>query len=305
MSYPNDVHCFYVDHSFYDVRQIGNTYSKLNQEVMLRGGTDIIVATCQRIEAFTTMNSNPFPDTLNLPFRHISGQDQLKQRLLSVSSGIESQILGEKNIYYQIKKACSSCSEDNAMKGMFLNALDAAMALRVEHDFYSSMDYEDVSTSILQEHTEKIPATELNLVIVGSGMLARNFLKEQILSQYKNIYFLTRAKRNLKKKLEQHLKQNVLTCDEFMKQDHTSFHCIVATSQVDKGDYLDAVKKVLTLPSCKGIFDLSATPMFDNLESSGFYADTYSKTYNKYVEKHNKLMMNKKQLLESAITTMI
>lgn len=298
----NGVHCFYVDHSFYDVRHIGSTYSTLKKETMLRGNTDIIVATCQRIEAFTAMGTNPFIAHLDLPFRHISGQDRLKERILSICSGIESQLLGEKNIYYQVKKACGFSTDDNAMKGMFLDALDTAMKIRIKHNFYSSMDYEDVSTSILQEHVGDKPASELNLVIVGSGMLARNFLKEQIISQYKNIFFLTRSKRNLKKKMEQHLKQNVLTCDEFVEKNKGDFHCIVATSRIDKDNYLDAVKGVLTFPSCKGVFDLSASPLFEDIVISGFYADTYSPIYNKYIVKHNKNMQDKRQLIRSVIS---
>ncbi|MFW5489781.1 MAG: hypothetical protein ACNI3A_15390 [Desulfovibrio sp.] len=115
MFQSDSYHCYYMDHSFFDARQIGSIYSQLAGVCSENKDEDgLILSTCQRIEVYSASEGNPL-SSLELPFQHDSGKDSVKKRLLSICCGIESQILGEKNIYYQVRNACSSSEEQVAI----------------------------------------------------------------------------------------------------------------------------------------------------------------------------------------------
>ena len=86
--YAQQYNCFYVDHTFFDPRKIGATYTRLHQD-LIHDAQSMVIATCQRIEIYTTHENNPL-EQLDLPFRAISGMDNLERRLVAICSGIES-----------------------------------------------------------------------------------------------------------------------------------------------------------------------------------------------------------------------
>ncbi len=294
-------HCYYVDHSFHSAREIGGIYSELSNMYSAEELDGcIVLATCQRIEAYTLSASNPFAG-LGLPFRHIAGRDALRKRIAAIGAGVESQILGERNVYYQVRNAFRDVQDGNALKGIFTEALQRAQAIRRERGFYADMNYEDISLAILQDVMGRAGAGNVGLVIVGSGMLARNFLEKGNISIYNGVRFLTRSPRNLRKKFDRELKMSVMRCADFRAEDGEEYHCIIATNGIDIGGYSDEVRNVLLSDACKAVFDLSAAPLFGDELGATFYVDTYSSLYFDYVNQHNGTKIAESQRIRDEI----
>ena len=300
MHQNNSLHCHHVDHSFYATEEIGKIYSTLSQNFSQQDLADsVVLATCQRIEAYTTRNANPLA-SLHLPFKHISGRDALKHRLTSIACGVESQILGERNVYYQVINAFRDEDDDNVLKRICAEAIADADAIRKEHGFSADMNYEDISLAILRDTLASADADGVGLVVVGSGMLARNFLDKGDLP-YDPIVFLTRSPKNLKKKLDDQQKMGVMRCGDFLARHNGPYHCIIATNGLEKDNYAEAVRPVLLSGACKAVFDLSAAPLFQRDLQSTFYADTYSSLYFKYVNWHNSAKLTEAKRIKDEI----
>jgi|GEM_PF-4335924 len=287
MPQTDSFHCFYVDHSFFDARQIGSIYNQLTGLCPGRRNKEcLVLSTCQRIEAYSCQDNNPL-SALDIPFQRGTGRDAVKKRLLSICCGIESQILGERNIYYQVENACAASHPDSTMRNLFAETLAEARRIRDDNDFHAEMDYEDVSINILRENTPGDTREKPALLVIGSGMLARNFLKKNITEHYDDLLFITRAPKNLKKKLDQPLKEKVLRAGEFLALPPMPFQCIIATNGLEKDGYADEIRTIVTSPQCRGVFDLSAVPLFQTELKRIFYADTYSSIYFSYVNRYN------------------
>jgi glutamyl-tRNA reductase len=301
MTQERTPHCYYVDHSFHSAREIGGIYSKLSgmyspEEL----GGCIVLATCQRIEAYTLSEGNPFAG-LGLPFRHLAGLEAVRKRIVAIGAGVESQILGERNVYHQVRNAFRDADDGNALKGLFTEALQGAQAIRRARGFYADMNYEDISLAILQDVLGRTGVDAVGLVIVGSGMLARNFLEKDILSVYNGVKFLTRSPRNLKKKFDKELKMSVMRCSDFRANESEEYHCIIATNGIDVGGYSEDVRQVLLSDSCKAVFDLSAAPLFRDELNAKFYVDTYSNIYYDYVDRYNSTKIAESQRIRNEI----
>ncbi len=279
-------HCYYVDHSFYSAQKIGRIYSTLAQDDSLDLGDSIVLATCQRIELYTPFEHNPISH-LGLPFKHISGRDNVMKRLISIGAGVESQILGERNVFYQVQKSIRDADDKNELKTMFKEALLEAERIRKDRVFYADMNYEDISLAILNEVIAKSDESDVGLVIVGSGMLARDFLQKGVQTQFERVNFITRSPRNLKKKFEKEQKKIVLRCEEFCAVDRQPYYCIIATNGLERDNYAEKVRPILLSESCRGVFDLSAVPLFQKEVGPIFYGDTYSEDYYDYVDRCN------------------
>ncbi len=293
-------HCYHVDHSFYSAKEIGKLYSTVSQKFSRDDlGDSVVLATCQRIEAYTTLGFNPLA-ALQLPFKHISGWNAVKHRLTSIACGVESQILGERNVYHQVINAFRDEGDDSELKRLCEEAVDDAEAIRDEHGFYADRNYEDISLAILQDSLDSGEAGAIGLVVVGSGMLARNFLDKGALP-YDPIVFLTRSPKNLKKKLDDRQKMGVMRCGEFLARHNGPYHCIIATNGLDKDNYAETVRPILVSSACKAVFDLSAAPLFQCDLPSTFYVDTYSSLYFKHVNRHNRTMLAESQRIKDVI----
>lgn len=292
-------HCHYIDHSFYSARSIGSIYSTIPDKYKNRKDS-IMLATCQRIEIYTLSAANPLAE-LDLPFRHIAGRQNVKNRLIAISAGVESQILGEKNVFYQVKNAIRDVEGDNELKSLFEEAIQEGQCIRNEKKFFADMNYEDISLAILQDVLPEGAGNQMGLVIVGSGMLARNFLGKDIFSLYKNVKFITRSPRNLKKKFEKELKKSVLRSNEFIESEQIDYHCIIATNGLEKDGYADEVRPILLSDGCKAVFDLSAAPLFQEDLQSVFYADTYSDVYFEHVDTYNERKRVEAQIIKDEI----
>lgn len=301
MHQNKSLHCYHVDHSFYSAKEIGKLYSTLSQKFSRNDlGDSIVLATCQRIEAYTTRDTNPL-GALQLPFKHISGRRELKHRLTSIACGVESQILGERNVHYQVINAFRDENDANMLKMICAEAIADAEAIRKEHGFYADMNYEDISLAILQDSLASADAHAVGLVVVGSGMLARNFLDKGALPVYDHIIFLTRSPKNLKKKLDEQQKMSVMRCSDFLARHNGPYHCIIATNGLDKDNYADALRPILVSSQCTAVFDLSAAPLFQRDLQSTFYVDTYSSLYFKYVNRHNRTKLTEAMRIKDKI----
>lgn len=296
MKSSDQYHCFYLDHTFFDARVIGALYSELTQEHDDSAERSLLLATCQRIELYTLDDNNPFA-ARNLPFKKLSGLSELRRRLISIASGATSQILGEKNIYLQVKNACRDSPTEHPLKNIFLESLEEAAKIRSSANFAAEMDYEDVSIEILKDACPEEYRSKLSLVIVGSGMLARSFLKKELSGLYNDMYFITRSPKNLKKKLDTHLKKNVIRPEDFKADTVGPYQCIIASNHLDKGGYDAGIRAILSVAQCLGIFDLSAVPLFTELQNKVFYADTYSSLYYSLINTYNEAKLHEAALI--------
>lgn len=293
MHQDTQYHCYYLDHTFFDVLQIAKFYTNEAREVPL-SEKQILLATCQRIEVYTTTPTNPFAEA-GLPFRHISGRKDVRNRLIAIASGAYSQILGEKNIYLQVRNACRDCPDNHQLRPLFDKALKSAATIRNQTNFAAIKDYEDVAFHMLKKVCPESHIGTMNLMIFGSGMLARNFLEKSIAPTYSRILFITRSPRNLRKKLEGPLKKCVIRHTELDPKEVSPYHCIIATNKVTHDGYDDGIRRVLTHSNCKGVFDLSAVPIFQKDAANSFYVDTYSPAYLSCVGEYNLRNTDKKQ----------
>ena len=168
-------YCFYVDHSFFSAKKIGELYAKQSNEFKKLAPKEVsaLLLTCQRIEIYSLKNEN-FLSSYNLPFKTIRGFLPAKNRLVSIASGICSQIIAEKNIYEQVKKCSENITDCTPIKKLFEHSLNEALRYRNDFNFYAKMNYEDFALHFLgNSNTIENPTT---LVIVGSGMLAQGIL---------------------------------------------------------------------------------------------------------------------------------
>ena len=249
----------------------------------------VLLATCQRIEVYTQKNENPLADQ-GIPFRHIAGLTDVRKRLITIACGITSQILGEKNIWLQVRNASRALPDAHPLKSLFDEALGAARQIRTNTGFAAEMDYEDVSIHMLSNACPAELRGRLDLLIIGSGMLARSFLGKDVRTLYKDVYFITRSPKNLKKKLDDTLKKNVLRSEDVPQKVSRPFHCIIASNNLGKDGYSASLKDIITMELCLGVFDLSAVPIFQDYVQSVSYLDTYSDSYLSCVARANREM---------------
>jgi len=260
----------------------------------------ILLATCQRIEIYAQKNENPFAE-LGIPFRHIAGLVDVRKRLITIACGITSQILGEKNIWLQVRNASRDLPGAHPLKLLFDEALDAAKQIRKTTGFAAEMDYEDVSIHMLNDACPEELRGRLDLLIIGSGMLARSFLGKDVQALYKNVYFITRSPKNLKKKLDDTLKKNVLRAEDVLQSVSRPFHCIIASNNLGKDGYNESLRDIITLELCAGVFDLSAVPIFQDYVRAVSYLDTYSDSYLSCVARANRKMQSAAERVLSII----
>ncbi|MFS2265076.1 hypothetical protein [Vibrio vulnificus] len=293
-SEPESYYCFYIDHIDYEARKIAHEYSTIvdkKTNIVINSDDYVIVYTCQRIEIYTNKNNNPLKE-LNLPFRTISGYFNVLTRLTLICSGTKSQLYGEENIYYQVRSFKERLSEKHPLYLLFTNALDKSRKIKEDFSFYSNKSYENIAISILNKE-EKSKSD--NLIIIGSGMLARNSIEtDEFRANYKNAIFVTRSVRNLKKKTKDIKFISIYRIEELIDDLSSleSFHCLIATNGLDD-KYKTSVFKLLSSSNCKAIFDLSSKPAFMEGEQFVNYSDLYGVDFTKEAKIHNSALINK------------
>ncbi len=283
------MYCFYADHLTLDALKISKIYNSSELENFKKDINENhfrILSTCQRIEVYCHNDFNPI-STLPLYFQRLEGASQIKSRLTSIGTGAVSQILGERNIYYQLKAIKKRVSNDDGFDQLIDLCLEEALSLKSKYRFYAPKNYEDIAIDMLNLHAQEKAD---NLVIVGSGMLARNILLvEGVRARYKEIFFITRNLKNLKKKKDVIGESKVVDVRQFQEHfsDMGKYHCILATNNIDIS-YQNDLRSILYNPKCAGIFDLSSWPAFrSDMNFSIYYSDTYSNDYLSYIDSFN------------------
>ncbi len=240
--------CFYVDHTFFSPEKIGQLYSgQLENFIAGEKSRSVLLTTCQRIEFYTT-ESNNFLAHLNLPYKELHGLQPIFNRLVSIVAGVKSHILGEKNIIKQVEIVKDGLADSNPFKDVFSKALEEGKICREEHSFSSKLSYEDVAINLLNDNSPLI--REKELVIVGSGMLAKGFLNiSSVFENYNKIHFITRAHKSLKKFLKPFDKAVACNANNLKDRFQNQYHCVVATTNMTD-EYKELLWPVVNAPSC-------------------------------------------------------
>lgn len=231
-----------------------------------------IIRTCQRVEVYSLVEKNPLA-YLEIPFSKITGPLNVASRLAAIASGSQSQLLGETNITRQVA-ARLDVGHVPHIDDLVRLGIEVGDLIRRKHSLYARCTYSDLALQLLQSHSRDGAG---GLVIVGSGMLARELLASQILSSYEHVIMLTRNVKRLRRKIQDNTKIEVLNHNEAASRisSISLFHLIVATNNIDH-DYMTSIQTIAKHENCVGSFDLGALPMLDSKQSS------CSNTYNLY-----------------------
>ena len=292
--------CFYVDHTFFEAEKIGELYlNHLKSFSNQTQNTCVLLSTCQRIEIYTQGNAN-FLAYLDLPFKKISGLQPVTNRLTAIVAGIYSQILGEKQIVEQVRIIEGYLDNANPFKKIFAQALEQGLAFRKKHKFKSELGYGDVAIQLMNiKHPIKDNKKEL--VIIGSGMLAKSMLDtNHLFDFYDKIYFVTRAYKSLKKILKHLSNVNVCNIGNLENKFSNQYHCVVATTDLTI-DYQERLSSIFNASNCLAVFDYSAVPLFAFNNQVDTYLITYKADYLNFVNLINNRLVEVSEKIKNEI----
>ena len=126
------------------------------------------------------------------PYFVLVGLVPTLRRLAAIATGIDSVILGDNFIKAQVASAFNARDLDIRYPLLGTSATAIATELRERFCFYAPDDYDDIAFRLLgtSEGRQKHGS---NLVIIGSGMLARALCTHREARGYDNIYAVTRS----------------------------------------------------------------------------------------------------------------
>lgn len=236
-----------------------------------------IIRTCQRVEVYSLVEKNPLAH-LEIPFSKITGPLNVASRLAAITSGSQSQLLGETNIKRQVA-ASLDVGHVPHIDDLVRLGIEVGDLIRRKHSLYARCTYSDLALQLLQSHSQD---SADGLVIVGSGMLARELLASQFLGSYGGVIMLTRNVKRLRRKVQDNTKIEVLNHTEAASKIRSisRFHLIVATNNISH-DYMSSIQTIAKHENCVGAFDLGALPMLDGNQSS--HSNTYNLYSNRYL----------------------
>ncbi|MEQ9403856.1 MAG: hypothetical protein RIM99_09740 [Cyclobacteriaceae bacterium] len=290
----DQIYWYFLDHLSCHPKTIAFDLQKQTRKILepfVLNGTVEIFCTCQRIEIFSTKTLE-LKELNDLPFRKIVGYEAIRKRMLKISTGAISQILAESNIFDQVEGFSKYHCQNSMLRTLLREVLLEARFIRKQFQFTSSKGYEDISISLIERNT-----LGKNLLIIGSGMLARGIYPRLKYTAFKDVFYLTRRNPNsLKKKLGEDgenvtvWKVNSIDTNAFNSK---PFSVIIATCNIDI-EYENQISSILDFPKCKGIFDLSSKPLFQSkILEKKYYSDMYSGDYLEEVRAINTRLLHK------------
>jgi len=217
-----------LDYSYRkDPHKIHKIFDKLKNSKIIQ--EYFLIITCHRFEIYFILNKNIKNSKkmisqinqltkVNKTQLNINNSLESLSHLIRVASGVESKIMGEKDIFVQIKNylnlAILSKNVENILKNFINYSLKKATKYRKESKIDKEINsYSQIPLEIIKKMKYN---KKSNILILGTGMLGLKIVKELIKKDFKNIYI---ASRNYKKnkKISKKFKINAIRFKDIQK----------------------------------------------------------------------------------------
>lgn len=264
-------HCIYVDHKSAPVDQLGALLQQVPTVIAPSLGNDVaFLATCQRLEFYTSDNDVAFPiaafSSLLSNVRITSGFENILNRLSRISAGTESLLLGEQLIQQQVERAFGQLPPHSRIRAAATKASRIAARARKKFSFVAESDYCEVSLSLLRDKKLcELPSAE-TLIVVGSGMLGRSILRHPAARAYPEVVGVSRWGKQLRKKLATPGIKCMRPERSIAHVANTRFDVIFAVDNATP-EYLATLQTLLNCPGRRAAVDLSTRPLSSSAET--------------------------------------
>ncbi len=295
--------CYYLDHTFVDPKKLAFISSEIKRNCCNHFKDALLVTTCHRVEAYYPfpISEDPIEKALGIKARCIRGKDALENRLMKISCGVQSVILGEKFIYYQVAQAVNALPDDHTMKRFGNNVLKNAKQVRENHNFYAVDDYEGISLSLINKWVD---GTQFKtLIVVGAGMLSLQVAQYASRNNYTNVVMISRVAKKFRKKNRENPYPFQVCSLNTLPEDlyDNPFHCFIATTNICE-TYQTRLLDIVSQNNCKSVIDMSSIPAFQSeTVTNKLHITMYDDPYLKEVTRSNQKLMPVKELVKNDI----
>lgn len=293
-SLPNslkEIRCYYLDHKLASKDYIDKLPDLMGDISSKFGKTLFILSTCLRYEIYyfsgTERNFKNKKD-----FVSISGS-RCVRRLLALLCGLQSEIIGEREIFLQSRAAVYEAAKNKMLgKDLFwdINILfKIAENIRNKYNLTSLENYSTVGAQLLKEKIKD----QSTVAIVGGGYMVESFLKNIDVDKLKKIIWVNRSVDKVRK-IAKDLGTISINLFEFCSLDG-------AEEKIKQADFIFAASRdcggifsSLVLDKTKCVVDVSYPALF----SENVGCDLYT-INNTYFEKFVKNPVAKKIVLKA------
>lgn len=252
---------WYLDSTTTPLRVLG-ALSQRKTLLSLRE-SQLSISTCERLERYTSYSAVAVPDDFS-GVRTIRGTAAVVRRLIEISAGVRSRVIGERFVFHQVRRSVEALPAEHPMRAVGRTALATAAQLRADHGLRPAVDYEDLSFDLLGKLASGRSGRRAALVLVGGGMLARAIATHRRAAEYAAVIMVTRSPKRLRRRLAA---PNVLVCRlASVDRRLTDGGCdvVLATSGMTV-DYRAGLLETLASAAAP-VLDLCAVPLLDDVE---------------------------------------
>ncbi len=212
----------------------------------------VFLSTCNRVEIIYKIQNfeqhldfyhyivESFPDLIIKP-QHITGRPVV-MHLLKLASGLESMVVGETEIRYQLKEAVKISFENNKldslMKQLFQNIFKESKIIRKEIPANIPLSIASLGIRILEEKLGGFSAQEGLIVVIGAGKMGRTCIEYIKKWGGRKILWVNRSLEKIQEEANL-LKIPTISLQEFLDQE--SF----------QKTFLDPISAIITATSAK------------------------------------------------------
>ncbi|MFH1783152.1 MAG: hypothetical protein ABH848_06005 [Candidatus Omnitrophota bacterium] len=180
------------------------------------------LSTCNRIEFYLAFkNLDMFKSAIDLfkktfpeiysSFYLKEGRDELIHHALRLSCGLESQLIGEKEILSQLRSWVSQDSFPHVLKEIWDEALIRAEDIRVKTGLNEIR--ENISSFVFKDISQYIDLrSQINVLVIGTGKVAQLFSENRLPSC--DMYFAARKKHKRALELAKRSKGQAILLDD-------------------------------------------------------------------------------------------
>mgnify|MGYP001609209441 FL=1 len=169
-----------------------------------KGCNQFLLSTCLRYEIYDCNNTQKPIDSL---FR-VKGVTCIR-RILSILTGLQSEIIGEREIFIQTVQAIDKSQELGNLSKETLDGLQKLISLseqiRIDTGINSNENYSTIAADILIEHLSSTQANA-TVAIVGGGYMAEKFFSSLLQTKFVNIkklFWINRSVTKVEKRITQ------------------------------------------------------------------------------------------------------
>jgi len=179
----------------------------VRKDASLAGSEIVLISTCNRIEIYYYGDEVLIAKSLKKLFDvkeskgteiyHFTG-DQAATHLFNVATGLDSLVIGEAQIFSQVRKASRVSADlglsNSVMSRLFSKALKAARKVREQNPTLANGTNNSVSHAVLELVSKKYHGKKPNLLLIGSGKMIRLAIRSIVKSDLGRVVVAARRK---------------------------------------------------------------------------------------------------------------